>query len=180
MKQDLRSYKTEKAIKSSFFNLLRKESFNNISVINIVRLAEVGRPTFYNHYIDKYDLLNNIIKDYGDIFRTLISQRFKEKDIDKTLYQVADFLIANKKEINLLKTIDAPNIIHEFNVILESEFKKSIPNNLNKLPIDYVKELYISISMVFINHALNTDEINEDVIESLNQIQRDLNFNSDD
>ncbi|MGX4644576.1 TetR/AcrR family transcriptional regulator [Holzapfeliella sp. JNUCC 80] len=177
MKQDLRSYKTEKAIKVSFFKLLSTQSFENISVVNIVKLAEVGRPTFYNHYIDKYDLLDDIIKSYSDMFRKFINQRFKEADIDQTLHQVADFLIGNKKEINLLNTIDKPNIINNFNAILESEFEKSVLKGLNELPVEYVKDLYISVSRVFINHALNTQKINERVIESLNRIQRELNFN---
>lgn len=57
---DLRIKRTQKAIKSAFFELLDEKSFEHISVKDITDRALISRNTFYLHYADKYELLNKV------------------------------------------------------------------------------------------------------------------------
>ncbi len=50
----------KKIISAAFYELLQKYSIEDISVSQIVRTAEVSKPTFYRYYRDKYDLLNQM------------------------------------------------------------------------------------------------------------------------
>jgi AcrR family transcriptional regulator len=60
---DLRIRRTRKAIRESFFELVKKDGFEHISVKDITDGAMVSRNTFYLHYTDKYDLLDKICDD---------------------------------------------------------------------------------------------------------------------
>lgn len=57
---DLRIRRTQRSIKTAFFELVEKEGFDHISVKDITDRAMISRNTFYLHYSDKYDLLNKI------------------------------------------------------------------------------------------------------------------------
>lgn len=57
---DLRIFKTKKAIKKAFFDLVSEKTFEKVAISDIADKAMINRATFYLHYQDKYDLLNNL------------------------------------------------------------------------------------------------------------------------
>src|SRR5690625_4975285 len=54
---DPRAKRTRKYIQSAFVDMLAKKDFEAISIQDIMDQAELNRATFYNHYQDKYELL---------------------------------------------------------------------------------------------------------------------------
>ena len=52
--------KTEKQIETSLLQLMKEQTFETISIRQLIDLAEMNRSTFYRHYLDKYDLLEKI------------------------------------------------------------------------------------------------------------------------
>lgn len=52
--------KTKENIQNSFLQLLKEKPFMKVSVRDITTIAEINRGTFYLHYEDKYDLLQQI------------------------------------------------------------------------------------------------------------------------
>lgn len=58
--EDRRAIKTKRAIRSAFLELLKQKSINRISVVEISKLADLGRGTFYLHYRDVYDLMEQL------------------------------------------------------------------------------------------------------------------------
>lgn len=57
---DRRIRKTKKVLKESLAILLLKKNINNITIKELVDLADVNRGTFYLHYRDIYDMLVQI------------------------------------------------------------------------------------------------------------------------
>lgn len=51
---------TEKRIEKSLLQSMKEQTFETISIRQLIDLAEVNRSTFYRHYLDKYDLLEKI------------------------------------------------------------------------------------------------------------------------
>ncbi|MBQ0037168.1 MAG: TetR family transcriptional regulator [Clostridiales bacterium] len=66
---DLRVQRTELFIKNAFLHLLDEQPFEKIQVNDIAQRAMINRSTFYLHYRDKYDLLEQLkaqmIRDIG-------------------------------------------------------------------------------------------------------------------
>lgn len=52
--------KTKAKIQQSFLQLLAKKNFIKISVQDISKASGINRGTFYLHYLDKYDLLDQM------------------------------------------------------------------------------------------------------------------------
>lgn len=58
---DRRIIKSKKAIQSAFLEMLLDVGFDAITVKDMTEKADISRKTFYLHYLDKYDLLNEIV-----------------------------------------------------------------------------------------------------------------------
>lgn len=52
--------KTKQLIQKSFMEILEKKSFEAITIGDITKTAQINRGTFYLHFKDKYDLLDQI------------------------------------------------------------------------------------------------------------------------
>ena len=88
---------TQKFIMSTFMQLLEGESLDKITVRDIVEECEINRNTFYYHYSDIYDLLD-------DVFR-VETEKFMSENIDENTTfgeeyeRAACFVLKYKKAI---------------------------------------------------------------------------------
>ena len=88
---------TQKFIMSTFMQLLEGESPDKITVRDIVEECEINRNTFYYHYSDIYDLLD-------DVFR-VETEKFMSEDVDENTTfgeeyeRAARFVLKYKKAI---------------------------------------------------------------------------------
>lgn len=71
---DRRSQRTKDALRQAMLELLSEHSFAQLSVQQIVDRANVGRSTFYNHFVDKEDLLEENIRALGALIRHQIAE----------------------------------------------------------------------------------------------------------
>lgn len=69
---DPRVLRTRKLLTEAFFGLLTEKSFDDITVQDIAARATVNRATFYAHFVDKYALVDELIREW---FRQTLSQR---------------------------------------------------------------------------------------------------------
>jgi AcrR family transcriptional regulator len=70
-KVDRRVQKSQEAIKNAFIELMSEKSLDHITIQNISDRANVGRRTIYDHYMDKYDLLEKLIEEHINELRKL-------------------------------------------------------------------------------------------------------------
>ncbi|WP_321472705.1 TetR family transcriptional regulator [uncultured Paludibaculum sp.] len=69
---DPRIRRTRKMLQTALDKLLQKKEFEQISVQDIAEEAELNRATFYDHYGDKYSLLECMV---GGRFMELLAER---------------------------------------------------------------------------------------------------------
>jgi AcrR family transcriptional regulator len=62
-KEDARIQRTRKLLQQALIELSVEMGFATITVRDIARRARVNRSTFYRHYLDKYDLLNQYMDE---------------------------------------------------------------------------------------------------------------------
>ncbi|MCT4619588.1 MAG: TetR/AcrR family transcriptional regulator [Marinisporobacter sp.] len=62
-KTDLRIIRTKKSIKKAFLDLLKEKNYNKITIQDIAEEAIINRNTFYLHYLDKDDLLDQLTNE---------------------------------------------------------------------------------------------------------------------
>ncbi|GIP28613.1 hypothetical protein J23TS9_37430 [Paenibacillus sp. J23TS9] len=90
-KIDRRILKSQQAIQSTFLQMLDDEEFDEITVKHISERANIGRKTFYLHYVDKYDLLDKIVDDHLAQLREICDQKQDKGLIEGTVIWFAYF-----------------------------------------------------------------------------------------
>lgn len=71
-KTDQRVIKTKRAIHTAMTQLIAEKSIDEITVKEIVDLADINRKTFYNYYTGIYQLIDEIENDIVDYFAKLL------------------------------------------------------------------------------------------------------------
>lgn len=56
-KEDRRSVRSQRLLSNALIALMQKKNYPDITVQDILEQADIGRSTFYAHYLDKEDLL---------------------------------------------------------------------------------------------------------------------------
>lgn len=77
-KTDRRIQKTRLALKNAYIDLIEKYTDDQITVVMITQYADVNRATFYDHFSNKSDLLEEILCDVRDGLKEEILTPFKE------------------------------------------------------------------------------------------------------
>jgi len=79
---DRRITRTRIAIRNALVALIEEKGFENLSVSDIAARADINRGTFYLHYKDKFELLeqtvDDIVQDFERIFVGARSLRFAD------------------------------------------------------------------------------------------------------
>lgn len=71
-KVDPRIRRTREMLQKAMNDLLKEKGFFDLNVQDIAERAELNRATFYKHYLDKYDLLDVVIRQR---LQTLLDDR---------------------------------------------------------------------------------------------------------
>jgi AcrR family transcriptional regulator len=91
---DLRVRRTRYMLQEKFWELLAEQSFQSITVQDITARAMVNRATFYDHFVDKYALLQYSIREW---FRETLDKQQAgssgtEEDLKRLIATTCEFL----------------------------------------------------------------------------------------
>ena len=79
-KTDLRIIKTKKILFETLLKLMKHKNFDKIKISDICEEALINRSTFYAHYQDKYELLDDLVEDLKvSLLKDL--ENYEKKDI---------------------------------------------------------------------------------------------------
>lgn len=102
--EDRRVLKSKEAIRQCFLALLKDKKLKQVTVSEICRMANIGRGTFYLHYLDVYDLYDQIEAELYQGLYQLFESCYPTSDAENCR-RLADGLtgyVAENKEIFLL------------------------------------------------------------------------------
>jgi AcrR family transcriptional regulator len=120
---DPRTLRTRKLIMDAFIELSMKKDFNDFTIKDITSAATVNRATFYNHFFDKYDLLEKVLRE--SMMREVIQEVSTHEVINEETIE-AIFLSIIKFQTSL--SIQCRRSYEAFTTKIEEIFKKELQN----------------------------------------------------
>ncbi|MCR5369320.1 MAG: TetR/AcrR family transcriptional regulator [Clostridium sp.] len=72
-REDRRVRKTKRSLKNCLVRLMKEKKLQDITVREISDMADINRGTFYLHYKDIYDLLDQIEGEFADQFDAILN-----------------------------------------------------------------------------------------------------------
>lgn len=125
--EDPRVVRTRQLIVHAFEELLNERGFQSLRVQDITERAGINRATFYAHFTDKYDLLNNMVTQRfrAEIEkRTLNACHFTRDNLRALIVAVCEFISEAHGHCKM------PN--EQFQSLIESQVRRQIQDLLKR------------------------------------------------
>lgn len=162
---DLRVVKTRASINNAFMTLFFEKDFDTISIKEITEYAQVGRKTFYLHYIDKYDLLDQVLSKKL-IELEQIGEMKNRLGVQEGTQLWFKFFEDNRAFFMRLFNISSTsNYKKKLLYFIEEEFKKKVPTRVATekgldydLYINFISNGIIGLLDIYLNRSDDTQE----------------------
>lgn len=109
-KTDRRVRRTKRLLLESLTTLMKEKPIKDISVKELTDLADINRGTFYLHYRDIYDMLEQLEDEWFNDFNALLDETPPAPDgtgsVSKLSEKMFQFLLDNK---NIADALLGPN-----------------------------------------------------------------------
>ena len=150
---------TKSDLKEALTRLLREKDFEAISVSDIAREAGVNRGTFYLHYVDKFDMMNQLIDEILQNILLLLKEG-NPKNKEEALPGIVKIFEYLKEDFDFIHAMTlnrfnyTTKLIHDFLYELTKQITpiQETIQSVYPLPADYATEVFIySNSAIFIH-----------------------------
>lgn len=148
---DIRIVKSKEKIKNALINLLNKYNFDEISVKDICKFAEISRGTFYLHYHDK----NDLVLKYQKSVMVYAKKHFKSHKYESKRDFIAQAISFWESEGGLLLLLLSSRGSGEIQQLVKSSLQKNM--ELNLLPFithEHMTQKDERYFLVFLSNAI--------------------------
>ncbi|WP_162000281.1 TetR/AcrR family transcriptional regulator [Companilactobacillus halodurans] len=172
--QKNRQEETEANIIHALLEAGKTKPLAQISVSDITRISHINRGTFYLHFLDKDDLVNQVTQKFVDQVQTILHTEmsesmdyhyFSEGKPYPVITSLVDLIAENKE---LVKFMLGTNGNPKFYPTIVTELKTAILNKLNSvkgnrdftsdIPNEYAIRLIISMIFSILKTWVNNDD----------------------
>lgn len=145
------SKRSRKQIRNAFISLLNQKSFMEISVSDIAKTAKINRGTFYNHYNNPNEILEEIKDELMQKFEEGLNNSNRKNNMGDLIEIAIDHFQKNEKDYRvIINAVPSSNIDKIKKEIIENISKLNlnidlitiffVVNGLSGLYIDYLKK----------------------------------------
>ena len=170
--EDLRTIKTKKNLYDALILLMKQTNFENIKVADICKYALVNRSTFYNHYQDKYDLLDDMLTNLKNKIFNLDNYQDIKSYYLSFFSTVLDYINEHKKSFTDILINNKNGIMID---ILLNKLVKDILDNTKLKEKEIVVKFYLGGTIYLITEYLNQDKYTKkDILDYLDKLIQDI------
>lgn len=183
-----RQTETKEYIKEAVAQLLSEQGFEQLTISQITQRAGINRGTFYLHYQDKYDMIDQLKEDtLNQIFYILQEEdQHPRRAIIKILMYIQEnfaFISAISKS----RYVNFSEYIKEFilRILSYSHHFETAITELYQIPFLYAREVYLAslgsiISLWIENGGQESPQEMADILLRIGYIEDDILQISDD
>lgn len=174
---DRRIKYTKKIIKDTFIELVSEKDIKKITVSEICSKADINRATFYRYYLDVYDLLDTIKKEFATELKNAYAPTDeKENTVMNFAKAMLEVFLENKELVKML--FNTNNGLYFLNDVLEiayarckEKWEKDLPD-ISQEDMEYASVFIFNGALGVINFWVQNDfdkDISEiaEIIETL-------------
>ena len=139
-KSESKYFNTAKKMDKALISLLEEKSFEYITVSEICKRADVNRSTFYLHYENTVDLLDETARSLLDDFVSYfnddvkkITSKFKESSLDELVFISDEYLQPYLTYIKDNKSVFSTVLLHSFSFGFNEIFQRLYENVFNPI-----------------------------------------------
>ncbi len=183
-KEDLRIIKTKASLYRGLMNLMKNKPFEDIKISDICKVSLINRSTFYDHYNDKYELIQSLMNDMREELLEKLDKSKKTKNIKEYYIELIKVLLehinSNIDIYSAVVKINSNSIARDMmtDAIIISAAKEIDSNfeNISSIPTKTIVLYYASaIINIIIDNLYNNKQFDtKELIHIITELTPDL------
>ena len=156
MKTDARVRYTKNVLRDSLITLLKDKPIQEVTVKELCEMAQINRATFYAHYTNPYDLLDQIENELFEEMSNKVIKKFTQDSLKEIMTLAFDIIADN---IELCRVLFSENGNKRFldrimNLARETSISswKAMYPHATKHQIEFLFAFIISGSVAVLEH----------------------------
>lgn len=147
--QDRRAKRTASQIKETMFSFMENTAIHQVSVSDICKTCQINRATFYDHYRDVFDLVqdmeNDMLLELQKMMEIVAPEETAAEDVSCLFF---GFLAEHRRKMHLLLTSEhSREFCIRLDGVLMPFFEKKIRQNY-EIPVGAEAELHSAMKFV--------------------------------
>lgn len=159
MKRTNQFERTDRDITNAFLNLLQEKPFEKITIQDIIAEALINRSTFYQHFSDKYAILESLQYKYMNELTDVVAEVFSHDRISLTqIDQIMEtYFLKNRRILLVLLNIKTEhvNMAKQLRDLFTDYFLRSF-DTITNLEAYLISGLWVDFFTYYLEH----DEMN--------------------
>ena len=149
-KVDLRIIKTKKNLYEGLLSLMKERTFEEIKVSDICNAALTNRSTFYDHFSDKYELLDSLISDLENDLVEKLEENVNYTNAKEYYMQMIEIFFDHiSNNINVYSSILKKNNNSIVMDMANDAIYRDVENHIRKsdkilMPVEIISKFYVS------------------------------------
>lgn len=145
---DSRKQQTKKAILNAMVSLLKTESFDDVTTVQLAKMAGISRSSFYTHYKDKYEMIDYYQQTFFHKLEYIFEKEYQNKEY--AFLEVFEFL----KREQLLSALLSSNGTREIQSFIINKVRLLITTDLqDKFSKDILSPTEKEYRSIYLAHA---------------------------
>lgn len=149
---------TKRLLKEALLESLKTKEMNQITIKEICDASQINRSTFYRHYNNTMDVLEEYLKEFHQITLSCYKNISSGKEIQNSMFPVIEYIYNHKEQCFFFQKKDILNIFMKmigptFYLNMNEVFKNY---KHSKIEQTYLPLILISASEVVISEWINS------------------------
>ena len=161
--------RTDRDITNALLKVMEQKSLEKISVQDILDEAMINRSTFYQHFPDKYAILERLQEKYiaGLTDRIEELTGSGELDLDKINAALCGYLAQNRSQMRQILAVRSENLDLQGRMRqLFVAWLRRANAHLNELEMDILAGMTVSFFVYFLNHEIAEEELSTRMLDT--------------
>lgn len=158
MKRTNQFERTDRDIIQAFLIVLDKKAFEKVTIADIIEEAMINRSTFYQHFTDKYAILERLIEKYAAELLSVmnsLAEREKISSFQEMDYMFETYFTKNKRELCKLLRIRTEHIdLQKTMQNLICQHFKTTFCAFSELELEMLSSLWMTFFLYYLEHDI--------------------------
>lgn len=143
---DARAIRTEERLKKTMLALLREKPLRQITAVELCRLSQVNRATFYDHFQDVYDLVDKLEEELLFQLRRMMEELEQaQTDPEEVSRRFFGFIRENSGRLNLFLNKEAgSDFAQKLDQVILPYFEKAV-RKMYEVPPEKEEKLRVAL-----------------------------------
>ena len=161
--------RTDRDIANALLKVMESKSLEKISVQDILDEAMINRSTFYQHFPDKYAILERLQEKYVSGMTERIDEitRSGELDLGRINEALCGYLSQNRGQMRQILAARSENLDLQGRMrALFVDYLRKSNARLSKLEMDILAGMTVSFFVYFLNHEIAEEELSTRMLDT--------------